>query len=73
MEHDPVGCFDLAIGLGVLNRNKVVPNFIVGEETLELLVNELGSVVSHHEVWYLEMDENVPLNELPSLGIHDGG
>ena len=61
------------MGLGVLNRSEVVLNFVAGEQNLELLVNELGFVVSHHEVWYPETGKNVPPNEFSSLGSCDGG
>ena len=51
----------------------MVLDFVAEEETSELLVEELGSIVSHHGVWYPESGENVPLNELPSSGSRDGG
>ena len=47
--------------------------FIAGKETSELLINELGSIISHHEIRYSEMGENVSLDKPPSLGHYDGG
>ena len=73
MEHNLVGCFNLVVGLALLNESEVVLNFVAGKEASELLVNKLGSVVSYHRVKYSEMCENVPPDELPSLGGSDGG
>ena len=73
MEHNLVGCFDLVVGLALLNESEVVLNFVAGKEASELLVNKLGSVVSYYRVKYSEMGENVPPDELSSLGGSDGG
>ena len=47
--------------------------FIAGEETLELLVDELSSVVSYHGVRYLETGEDVSPDELSYLDYCHGG
>ena len=73
LENCLIGHFNLVIGLGVLDGGEVVSDLVIGEENSELLVNELGSIVSHHEVRHLEMGEDVPPNEPPRLGNHDGG
>lgn len=73
MEHGLVGYFNLVVGLGVLTGREVILYFIASEETSKLLVNELFFVVSHHEIRYLEVGEDVSPNEIPSLGSSDGG
>lgn len=46
---------------------------VTGKETSKFLVNELGLVISHHEIWYPEVGEDIPPDEVPSLHCHDGG
>ena len=58
----------MVVGLGMLNGGEVVLNFVTGKETSKFLVDELGSIGSHHEVRHPEMGEDVPPNKLLSLG-----
>ena len=48
-------------------------NFVISKETLELLVNELGSIVSYHKIGYAKVGKDVPAKQLSSLGNRDGG
>ena len=51
----------------------MVLDLVASEETLKLLINELGSVVCNHKVGYSETGEDVPPYELPSLCSGNGG
>ena len=57
----------------MLNGSEVVLDFVDGEETSKLLINELGFVVCNHRIGYSESGEDVPPYELPSLCSGDGG
>ena len=72
-EYDFVGCFDLTIGLWVLDGSEVVLDLVAGEETSKFLIDELGSVVCYHRIRYSESGEDIPLYELPNLCSGDGG
>ena len=59
-EYDFVGCFDLTIGLWVLDGSEVVLDLVAGEETSKFLIDELVSVVCYHRIEYSKSNEDVP-------------
>ena len=63
----------MAIDLGVFYRSEMMFYFVTGKEISELLVNELGPIISYYGIWYPKVGEYIPLDELPDLHLHDGG
>ena len=71
LEHDLISSFDLSIGLWVLGRSKMMLYSIAREETSELLIYELGSVIGNRR--YSKSGENASPGKLSGLCHGDGG
>ena len=57
----------------MLDRSEVMLHFVAHEETSELMIYELHSIVDNHEVCYSETGENISPDKLLGLCHYDGG
>ena len=58
-QDDPVHGFGLPVGLGVLDRGKMLLSGELGNEVLETLVGELCAIVCDEHSWYPKSSEHV--------------
>ena len=66
-EYHLVGSLGLAVGLGVLDRGEMLGRAKFGDELMEGVVSELGSVFDDYRLWDAKANEDISFVEVKDV------